>query len=168
MESMARPPRSRHSSARRVTTLKTLRSRVTNGKTLFVDSDQRGPWARRWRDVLAEVLNDVSAGDADRLSEAQRQLARRCATISVQCEKMEGEAALGNDIDLEQYGTLTDRLGRALQRLGIKRQIKSAKDITPPSVEAYLKHKATISGDLVNLSTTDKSKRTSNPKGAAS
>jgi hypothetical protein len=31
------------------------RSRVTNGKTLFVEADQRGPWARRWRDVLAEI-----------------------------------------------------------------------------------------------------------------
>jgi hypothetical protein len=35
---------------------------------------------------------------------------------------MEGEAALGNEIDLDAYGTLTDRFGRALQRLGLKRQ----------------------------------------------
>jgi hypothetical protein len=56
------------------------------------------------------------------LSEAQRQLARRCATIAIACEKMEGEAAAGNDINLEVYGTLTDRLGRCFQRLGLKRQ----------------------------------------------
>ena len=31
------------------------RSRVTNGKALFVEADQRGPWARRWRDVLGEI-----------------------------------------------------------------------------------------------------------------
>jgi hypothetical protein len=49
----------------------------------------------------------------DGLSEGQRQLARRCATISIACEKMEGEAAAGNEIDLDAYGTLTDRLGRA-------------------------------------------------------
>jgi hypothetical protein len=102
------------------------RSRVTNGKTLFVEADQRGPWARRWRDVLAEITNDL--GGADLLSEGQKQLARRCATISIACERMEGEAALGNEIDLDAYGTLTDRLGRALQRLGLKR---IAKDITP-------------------------------------
>jgi hypothetical protein len=35
---------------------------------------------------------------------------------------MEGEAAAGNEIDLDAYGTLTDRLGRCFQRLGLKRQ----------------------------------------------
>ena len=108
------------------------RSRVTNGKTLFVEADQRGPWARRWRDVLAEITNDL--GGADLLSEGQKQLARRCATISIACERMEGEAALGNEIDLDAYGTLTDRLGRALQRLGLKRH---PRDITPPDPLEY-------------------------------
>lgn len=108
------------------------RSRVTNGKALFVEADQRGPWARRWRDVLAEITNDL--GGADLLSEGQKQLARRCATISIACERMEGEAALGNEIDLDAYGTLTDRLGRALQRLGLKRH---PRDITPPDPLEY-------------------------------
>jgi hypothetical protein len=96
------------------------RSRVTNGKRYFVEGDQRGPWARRWRDVLAEIVNDL--GGADLLSEGQKQLARRCATIAIACERMEGEAAQGNEIDLDGYGRLTDRLGRALQRLGLKRK----------------------------------------------
>jgi len=108
------------------------RSRVTNGTTLFVEADQRGPWARRWRDVLAEITSDL--GGADLLSEGQKQLARRCATISIACERMEGEAALGNEIDLDAYGTLTDRLGRALQRLGLKRH---PRDITPPDPLEY-------------------------------
>jgi|SRR5215472_12134318 len=102
------------------------RSKVTNGKTLFVEADQRGPWARRWRDLHAEIISDL--GGADLLSEGQKQLARRCATISIACERMEGEAALGNEIDLDAYGQLTDRLGRALQRLGLKR---IARDIGP-------------------------------------
>ena len=88
------------------------RSRVTNGKTLFVEADQRGPWARRWKDVLGEIVSDL--GGIDLLSEGQKQLARRCATIAIACERMEGEAALGNEIDLDAYGTLTDRLGRTL------------------------------------------------------
>jgi len=57
------------------------RSRVSNGKALFVEADQRGPWARRWKDVLAEIISDL--GGADLLSEGQRQLARRCATIAI-------------------------------------------------------------------------------------
>ena len=110
------------------------RSRVSNGKTHFVEADQRGPWARRWKGVLAEIISDL--GGADLLSEGQKQLARRCATIAIACEKMEGEAAQGHEIDLDAYGTLTDRLGRALQRLGLKRH---PRDITPPDPLEYAK-----------------------------
>lgn len=110
------------------------RSAVTNGKRLHVVAPGDGRWSRRFRDVLAEIISDI--GGADILSEGQRQIARRCATIAIACEKMEGEAAAGNAIDLDAYGTLTDRLGRAFQRLGLKRH---AKDVTP-SVADYIKH----------------------------
>src|SRR5215831_202240 len=96
------------------------RSAVTNGKRLHVVNPGDTAWARRFRDVLAEITNDL--GGPSLLSEGQRQLARRCATISIACERMEGEAAAGEPIDLELYGRLTDRLGRALQRLGIERK----------------------------------------------
>ena len=112
------------------------RSRVTNGRRHFVEADERGPWARRWRDVLAEIINDL--GGADLLSEGQKQLARRCATIAIECEKMEGEAAQGRDIDLFTYGTLTDRLGRALQRLGLKRVPRDV----GPTLADYLQQQA--------------------------
>ena len=73
--------------------------------------------ARR-RDMarLAEIISDLSGPEG--FSEGQRQLARRAATISIACEKLEGAAAAGAAIDLELYGRLTDRLGRAFQRLG--------------------------------------------------
>jgi hypothetical protein len=102
------------------------RSAVTNGKRLHVVKPGDTAWSRRFRDVLAEITNDL--GGADLLSEGQRQLARRAATISIICEKLEGEAAKGTDIDLEQYGTLTDRLGRCFQRLGLERR---QKDVSP-------------------------------------
>jgi hypothetical protein len=104
----------------------TLRSRVTNGKTWFVEGDGRGPWARRWRDIVAEITNDL--GGPGFLSEGQKQLVRRCATIAIACERAEAKAAAGEDIDLEVYGTLTDRLGRAFQRLGLERR---PRDVTP-------------------------------------
>jgi hypothetical protein len=66
------------------------RSRVTNGKSLFVEVDGRGPWARRWRDIIAEITNDL--GGSDLLSEGQKQLIRRAATIAVSCEKLEQKA----------------------------------------------------------------------------
>lgn len=99
------------------------RSAVTNGKRMHVVRPGDTAWARRFRDVLAEIISDLGGPDAG-LSEGQRQLARRCATIAIQCEKLEGEAAAGNAIDLEQYGQLTDRLGRAFQRIGLRRQAR--------------------------------------------
>ena len=97
-----------------------LRSRVSNGKSLFVATDRRGPWARRFADVLGEIAADIA--DDHGLSEAQRQLVRRAATLCIACEKLEGEAAAGNDIDLDVYGKMVDRLGRTFQRLGLKRK----------------------------------------------
>lgn len=113
------------------------RSRVSNGAALFVEPiDGRSRDARRFRDVLAEIVSDL--GGADRLSEGQRQLARRCAMIAVECEKLEGKAVAGEEINLETYGQLTDRLGRAFQRLGLKRV---ARDVTP-DLQSYLRQKA--------------------------
>ena len=98
-----------------------VRSAVTNGKRLHVVVPGDTKWARQFRDVLVEIISDMGGHDSG-LSEAQRQLARRCATICIACERLEGEAAAGNEINLEVYGALTDRLGRCFQRLGLKRQ----------------------------------------------
>lgn len=105
------------------------RSRVSNGKQLFLGGDPRSEIARRLHDILSEIVSDL--GGADMLSEAQRQLARRAATLSVQCEVIEAEIAAGAEISadrLDAYGTMTDRLGRALGRLGMRR---IAKEIAP-------------------------------------
>jgi hypothetical protein len=72
---------------------------VTNGKRLHVISPGDTKWSRRFADVLGQVICDL--GGPDGLSEGQRQLARRCATIAIACERMEGEAAAGAAIDLE-------------------------------------------------------------------
>jgi hypothetical protein len=97
------------------------RSKVTNGKRLFVEGDKRGQWSRRFADIFALIVSDLGSD----ISEGQRQLARRCATIAIACERMEGKAAAGEDIDLTEFGQLTDRLGRTLGRLGLKRQPKN-------------------------------------------
>jgi hypothetical protein len=102
---------------------KDQRSAVTNGTRLFVVAPGDGKWHRRFRDILSEILSDMGN---DGLSEGQRQLARRAATISLACERLEGDIAAGREIDLECYGTLTDRLGRTFQRLGLKRVAKNS------------------------------------------
>jgi hypothetical protein len=108
------------------------RSRVTNGRQLFIDGDARLKVSRRFRDMLASIATDL--GGVDRLSEGQKQIARRCAMLSVECEIMESAAVAGEPFDIETYGQLTDRLGRAFQRLGLKRALH---DVTP-DLSAYL------------------------------
>ena len=99
---------------------------MTNGRQLFIDGDARLKVSRGFRDVLASIATDL--GGADRLSEGQKQIARRCAMLSVECEIMESAAVAGQPFDLDVYGQLTDRLGRAFQQLGLKRVMH---DVTP-------------------------------------
>jgi hypothetical protein len=107
-------------------------SKVTNGRQLFIDGDARLKVSRRFRDVLASIAMDL--GGVDRLSEGQKQIARRCAMLSVECEIMESAAVAGQPFDLDAYGQLTDRLGRAFQRLGLKRVMHDVM----PDLGAYL------------------------------
>jgi hypothetical protein len=95
------------------------KSAVSNGSRLHVVKPPDSAWSRRFRDILAQIIADITPPDG-RLSEGQRQLATRAATLCITCEKLEGIAAAGEDIDLEVYGKITDRLGRAFHRLGLK------------------------------------------------
>ncbi len=114
---------------------KLSRTRVTNGKALFLEGvDGRTLAARRYRDLFHSFVSDL--GGMDAASEAQLQLARRCATMSCQAELMEIEFISGDDYDLEQYLRLVGTLSRALARLGIERK---ALDVTGPTLEEYIK-----------------------------
>jgi hypothetical protein len=70
------------------------RSKVTNGAALFSSDliDGRSAMSRRFRDVLGAIVGDL--GGSDRLSEGQRQLARRCALLAVECEKLEARSVV--------------------------------------------------------------------------
>jgi hypothetical protein len=57
-----------------------VRSAVTNGSRLHVVTPGDTKWARRFRDVLDQIIADLSGPDG--LSEGQRQLARRATTIA--------------------------------------------------------------------------------------
>jgi hypothetical protein len=101
------------------------RSKVPNGQLPFIEGDAR--------------LKMTDLGGVERLSEGQKQMARRCAMLSVECEKMESAAVAGLPFDVDRYGLLTDRLGRAFQRLGLRR---IAHDVTP-DLGVYLTATAT-------------------------
>ena len=67
---------------------KRVRSRVTNGAALFIHGQATSAESRRFTDILRAVIADLGGADAP-LSEAQKQIARRAASLSVSCEKLE-------------------------------------------------------------------------------
>lgn len=103
----------------------TARSRVSNGKDVFlVDIDERTVPARRFRDVLSQLVSDMG-GDP---SEAETIIARRAATLTVWCELAEAGMASGADFDVASYTTAANSLRRLLADIGLERR---AKDVTP-------------------------------------
>ena len=93
-------------------------------------------WARRLRDLIAAITNDL--GGSDLLSEATKVLVRRAAMIALQLELMEqhfadqgGEATAHQ---IEVYQRASGALRRLLECLGLERR---AKDITPADNDRY-------------------------------
>jgi len=116
------------------------RSRVTNGKSLFVEGvDSRGIWARRLRDLIDLHLSDL--GGADAISEAERSIVRRASVLECELERMEArfaaEPADMTSLDCYQRGSNT--LRRLLEAVGLERR---QKDVTP-SLAQYLASRAT-------------------------
>jgi hypothetical protein len=106
------------------------RSRVSNGSAVLDNVDGRSAVARRYRDVLSELISDLG-GDP---SGAQSAIARRAASLCVVCEQAEAEMLAGGILDLAEFTTAANSLRRLLSDLGLERR---AKDITP-SLSQYL------------------------------
>jgi hypothetical protein len=113
------------------------RSRVGNGAKLLPLTDGRSATARRFKDLVEDISADL--GGKALLSEGQKQLTRRAAMLSAECERQEALAARGEaEFNCELYGTMCDRLGRLFGRLGLERK---ARDVTPPTLAQYLEAK---------------------------
>jgi hypothetical protein len=108
------------------------RSKVTNGKRMFVVGHGWSPWARRWRDLIEIHSNDLSAGDPSILSEAQRSLIKRAATLEIELEQVEGRLSMGKAQDLATYATAASHLRRIFETLGLDRK---ARDVTGQTIE---------------------------------
>jgi len=118
----------------------TTRSRVTNGKGLFLGhEDARKPLARRFRDLTRLHSQDASPNGPEHLSQAQQQLIRRIAMIEVRLEVMEGRMVDGDEtVSLEEFCRASSHLRRMLESLGLR---KVARDRTPSLAELISKHK---------------------------
>ena len=111
----------------------TARSRLTNGKELFLgDVDGRGREARRYRDVYAALVAHL--GGEDVVTETRRHLAKRASALVVWCESEESKLAAESELDIGPYTTAINALRRLLGDLGLERV---ARDVTP-ALGAYV------------------------------
>lgn len=86
------------------------------------DIDGRGRWAKRLKALRTAYATDLGGDDA--LTEMQRSLVQRAATLSVELEAAEAEFAAGGKADagrLADYRQSSSELRRLLDALGAKR-----------------------------------------------
>jgi hypothetical protein len=118
---------------RRMPSTSGQRSKVTNGKSMFVNGDGNSAWTRRFKDLVANHADDI--GGYELLSEAQVSLIRRCATLEIELEDMEGQLSKGEEVNLDLYGRIAGHLRRYLETLGVRRCVL---DRTPQNIRERL------------------------------
>jgi NAD/NADP transhydrogenase alpha subunit len=112
---------------------------MSNGCAVLLGVDGRNTWARRLRDLISLHLSDLGGDDA--VSEAERSIVRRVATLTVELERMEAGFATAGEAEPEQidlYQRTANSLRRLLESVGLKRV---PRDVTP-SLHDYLAAKA--------------------------
>ena len=100
-------------------------TRRGTGAITLAGVDGRSMMARRFREITAGIESDLG-GD---LTEAQRHLVARAATLACWCEERESELAQGGDFDASQYATISNALRRLLSDLGLERRQKDVTDL---------------------------------------
>jgi hypothetical protein len=108
---------------------------MTNGSAVLDNVDGRSAAARRYRDIVDDLVRDMG-GDP---SAGQSAIARRAAALCVSCEQAEAELVAGGKIDIGEFTTAANSLRRLLSDLGIERKLR---DVTP-SLARYIEAKRT-------------------------
>jgi hypothetical protein len=115
------------------------RTRASNGKLHAMGVvDGRTVEARRLRDLVLSFAEPL--GGFERLSEAERSLVRSAASLTVQAERLQAQAASGAAVDLEQLTRVSNAQTRILRQLGRGRP--SPRSDRTPSLADYLASKA--------------------------
>jgi hypothetical protein len=125
--------RSPRDSAAVAATRPTSRSRISNRAAALPGVDGRSTWVRRLRDLIESHTSDLGGEDA--VSEAERSIIRRIATLTVELERMEVEFAAAGSAQPDQldlYQRTANSLRRLLEAIGLKRR---ARDVTPDPLE---------------------------------
>src|ERR1039458_9836598 len=101
------------------------------GGVLSIDTlDRRTRPFKRYEAIRGAVLADM--GGEENVSEVQKQLVSKFATIALQLEVMEAAAIDGNEIDVDLFGRAAGHLRRIAEALGMQRV---ARDVTTSTLE---------------------------------
>jgi hypothetical protein len=89
-------------------------------------------WSRRWSDLIRLFIDELGGDNV--VSQAERSLVRRIATLQVRCERMEQQFADDEDeggtlAQLDCYQRLSNTLRRLLVTIGIKRVPREVPDL---------------------------------------
>jgi hypothetical protein len=112
------------------------RSRISNGSAVLPGVDGRSTWVRRLRDLIGLHLSDLGGDDA--VSEAERSIVRRAATLTVELERLEAVFAVAGEAQPDQldlYQRTANSLRRLLERVGIERR---PRDVSGVSYSAFV------------------------------
>ena len=117
----------------------TARSRVTNGKQLFVaDVDGRSRQARRWRDLYRDFHGQTGG--------RHEVLVRTLASLCLQREEIDSRLARGEPVDTSELVSVAGAISRLSSKIGIISDLEdeSVEDGTAAAIAAA---RAYINGD---------------------
>jgi hypothetical protein len=78
--------------------MKRPRSAVTSGRKLFVEGNPNSAWSRRYYDLCAHHIHDISCGEGrDALTAAQLSLIKRASSIECELERLDAMLSVGVD-----------------------------------------------------------------------
>jgi hypothetical protein len=102
---------------------------------LSIDAlDKRTRPYRRYVAIRGAVLSDMG-GEAN-VTEVQRQLVSKFATLALQLEVLESAAIEGSQIDLDLFGRCAGHLRRIAETLGLRRVPREI----VPTLREYIEH----------------------------
>jgi hypothetical protein len=112
------------------------RSAVSNGNRPLPDTDGRGTWARRRRDLIASLTTELNRP----LRERDKALIANAASLIVRCEQLHVQIVNGAEVDDDQLIRLSNVATRLLTALGLD---KAKPQRSGPSLDDILREEAT-------------------------
>ena len=106
------------------------------------DLDRRTLEFKRYEEVRAAVIADLGGEDA--VSTAEAQITDRAAFIAMILETMQITSLNGEQIDLQRYGELTDRLRRLFESVGFTRRQRNVTPTLSQFVDGIARHATAV------------------------